>query len=318
MSGVLAIDFGGTRTRAAWYDPDLTQRHRAEVLTRTDESQQAVLDRIIGVASDVIPVEERPDVIGMAAPGPLDTETGVILHAETLPGWQNVPIAQIVSVAFNGVPVFIQNDANLAVVAEANSGEGRGMNPILYLTLSTGIGGGAFVDGKLFTGANGLAIEPGHQVFSLPDGSVKKLEELASGTALGTRTAAYLQQFPDTKTSLPKNTSLTGKAVGEAALNGDPFAIERVREAAGWLGLGLVNLLHLYNPQMIVLGGSMTRLGDLLLDPVRDTVQQHVLSERFLHPNLIQLAALGEDVCLIGAAYYAQSQWRQRNPTLCQ
>lgn len=306
MNGYLAIDFGGTRTRAAWFDASLAMQHRAEAPTHAEQPQAAVLDRIIDLARGVIPAGAAPFAVGVAAPGPLDAPSGTILHAETLPGWRDVPLAAILRDALHA-PVYVQNDANLGVLAEAKAGAAQGLDVVLYLTLSTGIGGGATVGGQLFTGANGLAIEPGHQVFRLADGRVKKLEELASGTALGRIAAERLATNPDTPTALRDSPTIDGKAVGAAALAGDPFALALVREAAGWLGLGLVNLLHLFNPQAIVLGGSVTRLGDVLLAPLRETIAQHVLAPGFLTPDFLRVSALGDDVCLIGAAHYAHT-----------
>ncbi len=301
---ILAIDFGGTRTRAALFDETMTIIERAEVPTKAHEPQQAVIDRIVDVGRQVTRRDQTTLAVGVAAPGPLDAERGVILQAETLPGWRDVPLAKILSDAL-GTPTYIQNDANLAALAEASQGAGRNKNPVVYLTLSTGIGGGAVIDGQLFTGWRSLAIEPGHQVFRLPDGRVKKLEELASGTAIGALAAERAKHTPSILRGYP---AIDGKAVGEAAVAGDELARVVVREAAEWLGLGIVNLLHLFNPQVIVLGASVTNLGELLLRPMRDTVAKHVLSEKFMADDLIQLAGLGEDVCLIGAAHLAASK----------
>ncbi|MBC8171834.1 MAG: ROK family protein [Anaerolineae bacterium] len=303
--GILAIDFGGTRLRTGWFEgADLDLIQRTETRTRVEDGQTAVIERIIATAQAVIPQDAIIEAIGIAAPGPLDAAADVIQHAKTLPGWHHVPLAQIVSEAFGGVPSFMQNDANLAAVAEYHRGAGRGCDPMIYLTLSTGIGGGAIIRGDLFTGSAGLAIEPGHQMFRLPDGQVKRLEELASGTAIGKRAQALLQTT-DEPSILRTYPEVDGRVVGQAAQAGDPLALQIVSEAGEWLGLGLVNLLHLFNPQAVVVGGSVAGLGDLLFTPARAMIQAHVLDNAFIVPDLIRPAALGEDVCLIGAAWYA-------------
>ena len=301
---LLAIDFGGTRTRAAWFSDDLELVQRDEVLSQVNQPAEQVIERLIETARGVVPAGATVRGIGISAPGPLDSRQGIIFQAKTLPDWANVPLVSIVRDAFGGVPVFMDNDANLAALAEYHRGAARGANPALYLTISTGIGGGAILDGKLFTGSQGLAIEPGHQRFVDPKGRVLRLEELASGTGIA-RLANEALAETDTPSTLRALNVVDSKAVGSAAFAGDAFALDIVTTAATWLGLGLVNLIHLYNPAAIVLGGSVTQLGDLLLDPVKQVIERELLDPRFNSPDLIRLAELGDSVCLYGAAQYA-------------
>lgn len=305
MSQYLAIDFGGTRSRAALFDNDMRLIRRAETLSRVSDGPDAVLDRLVKLGKSLSNSVVAPFAIGIAAPGPLDTETGVIIKAETLPGWSQVPIARAMSDAFAGAPAYVDNDANLGALAEYHLGAGQGADPMIYLTISTGIGGGAIIKGDIFTGAGGHAIEPGHMRLTLPDGSIRRWEELASGTALGEWARHRLTS--GAKPSILRETDkIDGLAVGEAALAGDALALECVREAGAWLGLGLVNLLHLFNPAAIVLGGSVMKLGDLILDPARQVIEEHILYQGFLPVNVLRLAKLGEDVCLVGAALHAR------------
>ncbi len=301
--GILAIDFGGTRTRTAWYDANLEQQVRDETPSLVSQSAESVIGRIIETARRVVPPGAVIEAVGISAPGPLDSRTGVIRHAKTLPGWRDVPLAAIVGEAF-GAPAWMENDANLAALAEYRLGAGRGCDPMVYLTISTGIGGGAVIGGRLFTGWSGLAVEPGHMRFTLPDGSVRRLEELASGTAVGLRAQERLTRDA-APSSLRGAPEINGQIVGQAAQAGDPLALEVVREAGFWLGLGIVNLLHLLSPQVIVVGGSASLLGDLLFDPARAAIEAHVLDPAFIPPALIRPAALGDDVCLVGAAAFA-------------
>jgi len=159
------------------------------------------------------------------------------------------------------------------------------------------------LNGTLFTGGDGFASEPGHQQINLPDGGIKRLEELASGTALG---MIGTERAPTVSTSiLYGQAQITGKTVGEAAQNGDPLALDIINEAGRYLGLGLVNLLHLFNPKAIVIGGSVSQLGDLLLNPAREVIQARVMDAVFWRDDLIRIAAMGDDVCLYGAALHA-------------
>lgn len=310
--GILAIDFGGTRTRAAFYTIDLHQLTRDETRSLVDQPAGAVIDRILQTAQKVIPTGETIHAIGISAPGPLDARAGVIRSALTLPGWHDIPLARIVSTAFDNKPAYIENDANLAAFAEYKLGAARGCDPAIYLTLSTGIGGGAILNGELFTGWSGLAIEPGHMRFTLPSGEVRRLEELASGTAIGLIAQMRLATTPQPSV-LRQYAVIDGQAVGEAAQANDSFAQQIIHEAGTWLGLGFVNLLHLYSPQVIVLGGSVSKLGGLILRPAWEVIHTHILDERFIPPDLIRLAQLGEDVCLTGAALHALHQLQPNN-----
>ncbi|MFN8371256.1 MAG: ROK family protein [Anaerolineae bacterium] len=307
---ILAIDFGGTRTRAAWYDESLKQFQRHETLSHVEETPQAVIERIIAVARRVIPADAQPTVIGVAAPGPLDPQRGVILHAKTLQGWAEVPLAQRLSEGLGGIPTYIENDANLAALAEYGLGAGRGADPMVYMTISTGIGGGAVIGGRLFTGWSKLAIEPGHMRFMLPDGSIRRLEEIASGTGIA-NTARRIIQHSDSPASplrtLPAE-QLTGEAVGAAAVKGDALALTIIEEVATYLGLGFANLLHLLSPEAIVVGGSVTKLGALLFEPALRVMRENLLDAAFLPPTLLRAAHFGEDVCLHGAALYAKQK----------
>lgn len=311
MKTRLAIDFGGTRSRAALFDDELRLLRRAEILSAVADGPAVVLHRLAALGKSIADPESELASIGIAAPGPLDTAAGVIIKAETLPGWSDVPIAATISAAFKGIPVFVENDANLGALAEYHLGAGRGSETMLYLTISTGIGGGAIIRGELYTGAVGLAIEPGHMRLTGPDGSIRRAEELASGTALGER-ARQLLRSSDAASTLRGRAGVDGRAVGDAALRGDALALQVVREAGEWLGLLLVNLLHLFNPQAIILGGGVMQLGDLILQPARRVMGEHVLHDGFAPADLLRAAKLGDDVCLIGAALYSRRQIESR------
>ena len=304
---MLAIDFGGTRTRAAWFSDDLTLVQRDESPSLVNRPPQEVIDTIIETARRVIPTGAAIRAIGVAAPGPLDPQRGVIHHALTLPGWKDTPLGSIVSETFGGAPTFVQNDGNLAALAEYHRGAAQGCDPVIYMTISTGIGGGAVIGGKLFTGWRGLAIEPGHMRMRTADGQIRRLEELASGTGIAAMAQTYLIKS-DQPSSLRSAERIDGKAVGLAAAAGDLIAQSVIHEAGAWLGIGIVNLLHLFNPQAIVIGGSVATLGATLFDTVNQVIEANLLHPDFWDAGLIRPAQLGDDVCLVGAAFYAAAQ----------
>ncbi|MAS33456.1 MAG: hypothetical protein CL610_05580 [Anaerolineaceae bacterium] len=304
---VVAIDFGGTRLRAAYFDRELNLLARAEMPTMAHEPQQHVIDRIIRVAQQVWPDAGAVDAIGISAPCPM-AHTGMIGHAAVVPHWHDVPLAQIVSTAFDGVPVYMENDANLGALAEYHKGAAQGANPAVYMTISTGIGGGLVVDGRLFTGRNGLAIEPGHTKYRGPDGKIYSLQDFAAGPGI-VRLAKLKLAACDDVSMLRDQAELTGQMVGEAAHAGDAVARSVVEEAGWWLGIGLINVAHMINPEVIVLGGSVVMgLQDLILNPARQVMQAYVVDPTFYHDDLLRLAHLGDDVCLIGAGSYARDQ----------
>lgn len=307
MNAYLAIDFGGTRSRAALFDDALRLRRRAEMPSRVAEGPEIVLGRLVDLGKSLLDADTEVASIGIAAPGPLDTAAGRIIKAETLPGWSQVPIAAVLSRAFGGAPTFVENDANLGALAEYHRGAGRGADPLIYLTISTGIGGGAIIGGELFTGADALAIEPGHMRLTLPDGGIRRLEELASGTALG-EWAAHDLRTTSMPSILRERELVDGRAVGEAAMAGDALALAVVKRAGGWLGLGLVNLLHLFNPRAIVLGGGVMQLEDMYLEPVRAVIRQHILHDEFYADDRLRLARFSEGAPLIGAALLCQKR----------
>ena len=308
MKTFLAIDFGGTRSRAALFDDELRMLRRSESLSKVEDGMDAGLKRLISLGKSLIEPDTKLASIGIAAPGPLDADKGTIIRAYTLPGWSQVPIVETIGRAFGGIPTALQNDGSLGALAEYHLGAGQGADPMIYLTISTGLGGGAIINGQLFTGWRSHAIEPGHMRLGLPDGSHRRLEELVSGTALGDW-ARHRLRSSDSVSSLRDLPHVDGRVVGEAALTGDALALEVVTQAGRWLGLGLVNLLHLFNPAAIVIGGSAGKLGNLLLDPARAIIREHILHDDFYYDGLIRPATYSEEVCLIGAALHAMLQF---------
>ena len=304
---IVVLDFGGTQLRAARFAADMTLLERRSTPTLTHELQAAVIDRMLHLIRQVWPQDGAVEAIGISAPCPM-AYTGLIRHAAVVPDWDDVPLAQIVSQAFDNLPVFMENDANLGALAEYHF---QPANPMVYMTISTGIGGGLVIDGQLFTGKSGLAIEPGHMKLRDPEGQIRSLQDFCSGPGIA-RLAHIFTETSDEPSILRDNEHLTGQIVGEAAMTGDVLALRVIEEAGYWLGIGLTNVMHMFNPEQIVLGGSVLQLGDLLLDPARKLMQSLAVDPAFYHDNLLRIAHYGDDVCLIGSAVYAQSRLQSR------
>ncbi len=307
---ILAVDLGGTQIRAALCDASGQIYRRIARLTQALEGREAVLERIattIAEAAEGTPFNEIAG-IAIGAPGPLNPVTGIVLNAPNLPGWQNVPLRGFISERF-GRPTFLGNDANLAGLAEATYGAARGVRDVIYLTISTGIGSGIITDGRMLLGAEGLAAEAGHMIV-LPDGPVCGcgargcLEALAAGPAIARDVVTRIKAGK--KSRIPKLvggdlTRVDARVINEAAQTGDKLAIAAFRRGGTYLGIGIANLLRLFNPRMIVLGGSVAKAGSLLLQPMREAMQAHTLPIYWEGLSIVP-AALGDDVGLLGAA----------------
>jgi glucokinase len=307
MSHWIALDIGGTTLRAACYPTDsLTPTCINK--TPTQPAGPETLPRLIELARSVWPVGQAVAGIGVAAPGPVDPSAGVVLKAPSLPGWDNLPLRQILSEAFQ-TPVYVANDANVAALGEWVFGAGQGHQDLIYLTISTGIGGGVIANGQILLGANGLAGEMGH-VTVLADGPVCScgrrghLEALASGPSIARWVEEQLQN--GAKSNLPQGTQLSAWQIAAAANAGDSLAIAAFERAGAYLGAALAIFINILNPSAVILGGGVARSGELLLAPIRKVLKRQVYSHHFLDRLKLTSAALGDEAGLLGALALAQ------------
>lgn len=308
MTAFIGVDLGGTQIRAILRDAQGNIVSRASTLTQASDGQEQVIARIIETVRQTVGETPRSTIggIGIGVPGPVDPWTGVVLQAPNLPGWRDVPIRDIVQGAF-GVPVEVGNDANLAALGEHMYGAGIGVANLIYVTISTGIGGGIIADGKLLLGAKGLAGEFGHQTL-VPDGPLCGcgnrgcLEALGSGTAIARMAREAVARGQGQKLlELAQGSveALDARIVASAARAGDAVAQDILRCAATYVGIGLANVVNILNPELIVLGGGVTRMGELLFDPVREVIAQRAMP--VMRTVRIVPAVLGGDVVLFGA-----------------
>lgn len=306
---IIGVDLGGTQIRAACLDDELNILARRETLTLADEGQDAVIGRITDLIQAVWPDNASVSGIGVSSPGPLDPVTGVVLAPPNLPGWHHVPLADRLRAAFD-VPAYVGNDANVAVLAEVARGAAQGCKHVIYITLSTGIGGGILIDGRLLLGHGGFAVEVGSMMM-IVDGAATRYEAAAAGPAMAQQARERIEQGTDSMMDdmvAGDLAQLTAKIVGEAAQQGDPLAVEIVERAGRVIGLGLTSLLHLFNPEMIVIGGGVSRIGDLLFEPMHAAIREYVIYDGYVNKLRIEMAALGEDVGLVGGAALVRTQ----------
>ncbi|MFN8378613.1 MAG: ROK family protein [Anaerolineae bacterium] len=302
---VIGVDLGGTRLRAALMDDDLTIRAREEVLTNAQEGFEASFERMKSLIRSIWPSsgEVRVQGIGVSIPGPTNPFTGVVELGTNLQGWHHIPLANLLSEEF-GVPVFLGNDANVAALAEATRGAAVGYKHVIFITLSTGVGSGIIIDGRLLLGREGLAGEAGHIVIDVDGDNVSTFEKEASGTALGRKARERVAVGEESlMLSLAGGdiSKITGKTVSEAAAHGDEVALEVIENVGFMAGLGIVSLLHVFNPEIVVFGGPVSGLGDRLFGPMRAAIEEHAITREYWKDLVIALAGLGENVSLVGA-----------------
>ncbi len=322
VSPVLAIDLGGTKIVAAIISRSAQVMAKEYHLTLASEGPQAVTNRLLSAIDHLVSKSNislsKLSSISIAAAGAIDSGSGLVTSSPNLPGWSDVPLRDIVSRQF-GVSTYLINDASAAALGEHRLGVGRGVNNLVYLTVSTGIGGGIIIDGKLYLGTGGSAGEIGHMVIDVngPEcycGNFGCLEVMASGTAIAREAMQRLRDGESSTLSdmvAAKIENITAKEVGLAAQSGDRLASEVVLRAATYLGVGVVNMTNIFNPEMIVIGGSVAKMGDILLGPVKKLVVQRAFRLAAQAVRIVP-ARLGDDAGVVGAAVFALEQKRQR------
>lgn len=313
MTLILALDFGGTKLAASTVEADGKEwlKHESELSpihgdALTDlEIMRWLIEKVLD--------DKKPDAIGVSFGGPVDATTGLVRLSHHVPGWENVPLKQILEEEYHA-PVSIDNDANVAAIGEYCFGAGRGYDTFLYITISTGVGGGWIINGKPWRGALGLAGEIGHTVVD-PRGPIclcgKRgcVERFASGPYMAQNARELLEKEPansgnkvrgDILKYLVNNdlSLITGKIVSDAAGYGDELAQQVLYQGAWALGVGIGNAANLMNPQRFVLGGGVTKAGDNFWAIVRKVARETALPE--VNFEVVR-ALLGDDAPLWGA-----------------
>lgn len=351
---VLGIDLGGTQIRAAV----LRGAHmlaRAAMLTGENPTPERVLPRIFATVQQALDEAgatlSEISGVGVAMPGPLDYRTGMVYEPPNLSAWQGTPLRALLQEHYHK-PIFVENDANAAALGEHLFGAGQGYRNMVYLTVSTGIGGGVIIDGRLLEGTNGSAAELGHMTIDWHGercscGNIGCLEALASGTAIarqanqaiangqGAELLAFARTMLEHTDAVPDRGALpqqdlntqplaevavaspdeslhvTAQTVARAAEAGIPLARAIIANAAEALGVGLVNILHVFSPELLILGGGVMQVGNMLLEPATRIVQERTMRANLAEARILP-AQLGVNTGLIGAGalpyYYQQEQ----------
>ncbi len=307
MSAALAIgiDLGGTQIRAALIDQHGTILQRIADLTKADAGPDVVTEQIEALVAQVKVGIEPARILGagVSSPGPLDTKKGIALAVPTLAGFDNFPLRAALAEKL-ALPVLLENDGIAAALGEWTFGAAKGWENVVYVTVSTGIGGGVIADGRVVRGRSGMAGHVGHMVFMRGGercacGNRGCFEAYGSGPAF-TRRAA-VAAAGDGRTSLGKDgRPITAAAVFAAAEAGDDLAGVLVREEAEILGQGFASLLHLYSPDILVMGGGMANQFEVLESGIMASLRACAMPA--FRDTPVVRAALGNNSGLIGAA----------------
>ena len=307
---VIGIDAGGTKLLGGVVDQQLVVHNRVHRTWRGADRQET-LDIMIGAVEEVRTVAPDVESVGFGIPALVRYDTGVSEWSTHLP-LEDVPFRDLMSERL-GLPVYVDNDVNVALLAEHRSGAAKGARHAVMLTLGTGIGGGLLLDGHLYRGAAGGAGELGHIVVDLDGPNCQgacpgrgHLEVLASGPAIGVAGEEAARAAPESVLGrrLAAGREVTGALVTELAHDGDTVARSAIDTVGRRLGAGLVTVVNTFNPEVVVVGGGPVSAGDLLLDPAREVVGRQALPPSRDRVRIVP-AHYGEESGMLGAALLA-------------
>ena len=304
---VIGVDLGGTKIYTALVDLDGNIIKEKTVETLANEGEQAVMGRIIDTINYVIDGTDKDSIrsIGIGSPGPLDVKNGIIIQNSNLP-FKNFAIVKTIKEKYD-LPTYLDNDANVATLGEFMFGAGKGTENMVFITASTGIGGGAVLNGKLFRGATGNALEVGHTIVATEGprcgcGNVGCAEAFGSGTAIGKRAKEAVAS--NVETTLKNYEDVTAKEVFKEAANGDRVAKNILETSLTYLGIAVANTITNFDPEKVVIGGGVVNGGDIVLDTIRKVVSERCM-KTFVESCTVEKAVLGGKAGVLGAAALA-------------
>jgi glucokinase len=307
----LGIDIGGTKLAVGVASQSGKLLASERIPTDSGDGPDRVLSRLIDVCRRVIgEADVKITAAGVGCVGPLDQKTGYVINPVNLKGWKRVPLVDTIRDALQ-MPVFLDNDANAAALGEHRFGAGRGVANMIYLTISTGIGGGIITNNQLYQGDNGNAGELGHMSVNFAGrpcgcGNLGCIETYASGTAIAARAREALKPGDRSllHTLAPSAEKINGQIVVEAVRQKDPVAMRIWDETIDALGVAMASFIHIFNPRRIVIGGGISNAGDLLFEPLREKTRRHAMPMLYDICQIVP-AELGDQVGVLGAVAVA-------------
>lgn len=306
---VIGVDLGGTKISTAISTIEGNILANVVLPTKAEEGEVAVLGRIVQSIDEVIVGSstsiDEVEAIGIGSPGPLDAKKGIIITTPNLP-FKDYNLVQPLKEKYN-IPVYLDNDANAAAIGEYMFGAGKGKESIIYFTVSTGVGGGAVLDGKVYRGHTSNALEIGHTTVD-PNGprcncgNLGCLEAMSSGTAIAKKGKEAVST--NVETSLKKYDTITSYEVFKEAEAGDEVAKDIIDNALTYLGIGVANAIATFDPEMIIIGGGVSKAGDIVFDTVKKVVNKRCFKSMAESCEIVP-AGLGSDAGVVGAVALA-------------
>ena len=304
MTYAIGIDLGGTAIKYALVNANGALIEEGQVATPAKEGAEAIISTLKKIVGGLQIVAANrgvtPTSIGIGTPGIVDEQTGTVLGgAENLAGWENIPLAEILN-TFSGLPVSVNNDANVMGLAEAAFGAAKGCTDVIFLTIGTGIGGAIIINGKLFGGYKNRGTELGHIPFIANGepcacGAVGCLEHYASAAAMVRR---YKEKAAQQGLQLPAE--VDGRYITQLYHQGDITAQEAIHENCRYLGQAIAGFINIFSPQKVVIGGGLADAGDFYIERIRQETARFVLSDCAINTT-IERASLGNRAGCLGA-----------------
>ena len=312
---IIGIDVGGTKVAGGLVDQKGNLVTATVVPTKAKDGFDTSFGQIMLVIKRLIAKaggHEHIQGIGICAPGPLNPHTGLVINPPNLPGWKNIKLTELVSKQLK-LPARLENDANAAGLAEVLFGAAVGYRDVFYVTVSTGVGTGIIIDRKIYHGKNGVAAEGGHVSIDYQSpyrcgcGTLGCIEALAAGPAMVRRARVRLEQEHSQPSVLRDHANgklnlITPEIIEQAAQSGDAVAKFIVEETGFYLGVWLASMLTLLDPDAVVIGGGVSRIGKPLFDKIRETIPQYTINRSFVKHTPLLPAKLDKNVGVFGAA----------------
>ncbi|KPU26959.1 glucokinase [Caloranaerobacter sp. TR13] len=312
----IGIDIGGTAIKAGIVDKNGDIVYKKQIDTKAKRGYLEVEKDIIELIKGLINIAEdkgnKVKSIGIGVPGVADPEGNKVIYCPNL-GWANVPLGENLKKEFE-FPIYIENDATVAGIAESIKGVTKGYENSIFITLGTGVGGGIILSGKVYSGAHGIGSEIGHMIvgenfYDCNCGNNGCLETFSSATAI-IKYAKKLIKEGQYETTLMKKVNddlmkLNSKIIFDSAKEGDQLANEVVDRMVKYLGIGIANLINILDPDVVAIGGGVSKAGIFLLEKIKREVSKYVLYKEAKHAEIF-LAELGNDAGIIGAALLSE------------
>lgn len=315
MAQRIGIDVGGTNVKIALVGDDGKIIYSNSIPTRAEMGYEYTINSMKEAIKDLLKETklQASDIEGMGFgfPGQIDCQNGIVRLAPNIPGWVNVPIAKIMEEEFS-IPTRVDNDVRTAALGELNYGAGVGCQNLVCITVGTGIGSGLVINGKLVRGASNAAGELGHIKLNMAGGPLCGcgdrgcLEAYASGPSIVAMAEDYIRGGKSTKYRELANPEITPYIVAVAAKEGDPVAKQIFRIMGEYIGIGLTSVINLLNPEKVIIGGGVAAAGDILFDPIKETIAKRAMTIQKEAVEIVP-AQLGNTAGVIGASLLINS-----------